>query len=157
MKGFEMRRKEKEISDKGAVEAIIAKSTVCRIGLCDEGVPYLVPVCFGYDGRSIYFHSALAGRKGDIIQRKGLVCFEMEADVALVPSDVACDWGVRYRSIIGYGRAELVRGAQGKREALKVIMKHYKSEAVEFPDERLGKTAVVRIDIESMSAKQNGY
>ncbi len=58
-----MRRKEKEIADKSEIESIIRKSLVCRLGIVDAGLPYIVPLCFGYDNGALFFHSAKEGRK----------------------------------------------------------------------------------------------
>ena len=56
-----MRRKEKEITDKTAMESIILKSSVCRLALSEENRPYIVPLCFGYEDDTLYFHSAREG------------------------------------------------------------------------------------------------
>ena len=61
-----MRKANREIIDKSAIRAIMEEALVCRIGLCDDGTPYVVPMNFGYDGVYIYLHSALAGRKLEI-------------------------------------------------------------------------------------------
>ena len=43
-----MRRKDKEILDKKEIESIIKKAGVCRLGLSDNNIPYIVPLNFGY-------------------------------------------------------------------------------------------------------------
>ena len=63
-----MRRKEKEISEESAIEAVIKKSIVCRLGMVDEGKPYIVPLCFGYKDRTIYVHGSLKGKRIDAIR-----------------------------------------------------------------------------------------
>jgi len=35
-----MRRKDKQINDIAAIEDILSRATVCRLGLCDGGRPY---------------------------------------------------------------------------------------------------------------------
>ena len=64
-----MRRSEKEITDKLAIEKIINASLVCRLALSDGNQPYIVPLCFGYQDRTLYFHSALEGKKIDILKK----------------------------------------------------------------------------------------
>ena len=61
-----MRRKEKEIKDKKEIEQIFKYSHVCRLGIFDGKMPYIVPMNFGYRDNILYFHSALEGRKVDI-------------------------------------------------------------------------------------------
>ena len=73
-----MWRKEKEITEKSAIEAVILQSIVCRLGLSDGNIPYIVPLCFGYQDRAIYVHGSSEGKKTDIIQRNPNVCFEFD-------------------------------------------------------------------------------
>ena len=53
-----MRRKDREITDRAEIEAILNEAMVCRIGLADGGEPYVVPLSFGYEDGSVYIHSA---------------------------------------------------------------------------------------------------
>ena len=62
-----MRRKEKEITDIKSIEEIINKAKVCRLALSLDDTPYVVPVCFGYNGETIYIHSAKEGQ--NILER----------------------------------------------------------------------------------------
>ena len=84
-----MRRKDKEIQDQELIGQIIAQAQVCRLGLCRDGKPYIVPVSFGYDGEFIYFHTALEGMKIDFMTTNNQVCFELEHDVKVIPHDTA--------------------------------------------------------------------
>ncbi len=152
-----MRRKEKEIREKAAIEDVIRGAQVCHLGLCDGQTPYVVPVCFGYADGTLYFHCAPEGRKLDLIRKNPLVCFQVEADVAFVRHEMACKWAVRYRSVIGTGRASLVSDFEQKRQALGLIMDHYDGDAREMSAESTDHAAIVRIDIEEMSGKQSGY
>ena len=58
-----MRRKDREITDRAEIEAILDEAMVCRIGLADGGDPYVVPLCFGYEDGSVYIHSARRKRR----------------------------------------------------------------------------------------------
>ena len=63
-----MRKKNKEITDIDEIEGIIKKATCCRIGLVDGDEPYIVPLNFGYENSTLYFHGASEGRKIDLIK-----------------------------------------------------------------------------------------
>ena len=152
-----MRTKDREIAAVDEIEDVIKKATTCRIGLADNGEPYVVPICFGYERNALYFHSGLEGRKVEIIKRNSRVCFEMDADVEVVKDDKACDWTVNYRSVMGVGRAAILQSDHEKSHGLGLIMKHYGSADFNFPKSRLDKTLVVRIDIENMTSKKSGY
>ena len=152
-----MRRKEKEIDEFAENEAVLRSAQICRLGLCDKGIPYVVPLCYGYKNKTLYVHGAPKGRKLDIIRDNNNVCFEIETDLESVRHEEACQWSFKYRSVIGFGKASLVEGLDAKRDAFAIIMGHYSDGEYDFPDSNLNGTALVRIDIESMTGKRSGY
>ena len=152
-----MRRTEKEIKDESVLMAIIKQSMVCRVGLSDGYRPYVVPLCFGYEDGYLYFHAAHEGRKIEIIRRNNSVCFEFDANAEIVENQEVCDWGMRYKSVIGFGKAILVNAVEEKRRALEIIMKQYSDRSFLFSEQSVASTTVIRVEIESMTGKQSGY
>lgn len=150
-----MRRSEKEITDRAEIDAVIQRSKVLRLGLSDYGQPYVVPLCFGYDGRSLYFHCAREGRKLEILRRNNRVCVEFDIVDGLVESDQACNWSMKFQSVIGFGTAQVVEDLPEKRDALALLMTQYSGRSFAFPDDALKGTVIVRIDILSMTGKQS--
>jgi nitroimidazol reductase NimA-like FMN-containing flavoprotein (pyridoxamine 5'-phosphate oxidase superfamily) len=150
-----MRRHEQAITDPAEIEHIIGEALVCRLAMIDRGRPYIVPLCFGYENRRLYFHTALEGRKMEILRNSPDVCFEMEARTAVTRGKSACEWGMSYRCVIGDGRARLVEDDEAKRRALDCIMRHYGGEREDYADKVLKKTAVIQVDIEQMTAKRS--
>lgn len=151
-----MRRADKQISDRDEIDGIIRQSKVCRLALVDGGRPYLVPLCFGYDGSALYFHSAPAGKKIDLLKKNRNVCFEFDADAEAVPAGASCGWTMRYRSVIGSGIAGFVEDPVEKRTALAAIMRQYGGEEPEYSDETLRKTAVIKVEIRDITGKKSG-
>ena len=97
-----MRRKDKEITDRQAIDTIIRGSEVCHLALALDNEPYLVPMSFGYDGQAIYLHSAQEGRKIGFFEGNNQVCFEFEhVGKLLRPEGEVCGWTVPYLSVIG--------------------------------------------------------
>jgi nitroimidazol reductase NimA-like FMN-containing flavoprotein (pyridoxamine 5'-phosphate oxidase superfamily) len=152
-----MRRKDQEITDISLIEDIIGRSMVCRLGLCEDGRPYLVPLCFGYRYRVLYFHTAKEGKKLDILRRNQRVCFEFDIDHEIVRGEDACSWGMKYRSVVGFGKAVFVDEPVSKREALDVIMQHYAGSSFEYPEALVEITEILKVEIESMTGKISGY
>lgn len=153
-----MRRKEQEITDRDIIDAIMARAPVCRIGLCDQGVPYVVPVTFGYRHNRLYFHSSAEGRKMEILRANPNVCFQVDVDVKIVPADTACNWTVHYYSAIGDGTASIVEDLEEKIQGLNLIMEHYSGESHhDYPEALVHKAALVRIDISTVTGKKSGY
>jgi len=152
-----MRRHDKEITDRAQIDDIILRSQVCRIGLCDDGIPYIVPMCFGYDGNTIYLHCAQEGRKINCLEKNHAVCFEFDIDQEVKKADNPCSFSMRYRSVIGYGDASFVTDKEMKHKALGIIMKQYDRGSFIFSDESLEKILVIGIDIAEITGKKSGY
>jgi nitroimidazol reductase NimA-like FMN-containing flavoprotein (pyridoxamine 5'-phosphate oxidase superfamily) len=150
-----MRRKDREITEESHLEAILRSAAVCRLALTDGAQPYLVPMSFGFADGALYLHSAPAGRKIDLLRRNDRVCFEVEADVALVMGELACGWSFNYRSVIGFGRACFVDDAAERRRGLDAIMRQYGSVGPQdYAEQILARTLVIRIDIERLTGKE---
>jgi nitroimidazol reductase NimA-like FMN-containing flavoprotein (pyridoxamine 5'-phosphate oxidase superfamily) len=144
-------------TDRDVIESIIRRATICRIAMCDAGQPYVVPVSFGYADGALYFHSSAEGRKVDVLRKNNAVCVEFDVDQEITQAQSACQWGIKYRSVIGFGRAFFVETEGEKRRALDAIMAHYGGDSQDYPQATLKKTTVVRIEIQSATAKVSGY
>jgi hypothetical protein len=151
-----MRLSEREITDQTAIEAIIRTSLVCRLGLSDENRPYIVPLCFGYQDRTLYFHGAKEGKKIDLLRKNPYVCFEFDLNSGVKEAENACKWGMSYQSVIGSGKAILVDQSEEKKEALGIIMRQYSDREFGFPDHLVEKTAIIKVEIEEMTGKESG-
>lgn len=151
-----MRRADKEIKDRGEIEEVLRRGRVCHLALVDNGLPYAVPVNYGYADGCLYVHSAREGRKIDVLRRNNIVSFNVYLDDGLVQSEVACSWGMRYRSVIGTGTAALVDSREEKERALRVIMGHYAGPVSAFDKARLDSVLIIIIQVDSLSGKQSG-
>jgi hypothetical protein len=135
------------------MERIIGEARFCRIAMCDNGRPYIVPLCFGYRDRTVFFHCAREGRKLEVLRKNSAVCVEFEAGVEVVENSIACKWKLRYRCVIAYGSAGIVEGAENKRRAMDVIMRTYTPGAFTYSDEDLAGIVVCQVPLESMTCK----
>jgi nitroimidazol reductase NimA-like FMN-containing flavoprotein (pyridoxamine 5'-phosphate oxidase superfamily) len=152
---LELRRKEKEIIDKSEIESIIGNSLVCRLGLADDGTPYIVPLCFGYKDNCLYFHSAKEGRKVEILKQNNQVCFEFDITPEVKTGKTACAWGMKYQSVIGFGKALFIEDPEERRKALDVIMRQYADGVFEYSAKSFEKALVIKVEIESMTGKKS--
>jgi nitroimidazol reductase NimA-like FMN-containing flavoprotein (pyridoxamine 5'-phosphate oxidase superfamily) len=154
-----MRRPKKEIKEMDVVVGLLTTCQVGRLGtMGGDGYPMIKPLNFVYSGNAIYFHSALEGEKMEDIRRDGHVCFEIDLSLAYAKSaEGPCGTDYLYRSVIIRGRASPVETAAEKREALKLLMMKYEpgSTVGEFPEDKIAITGVVRIDIETMTGKED--
>ena len=152
-----MRRKEREITDIEEIEQVIKKAKVCRLGLVDNDGAYIVPVCFGYERNAFYFHSAPEGRKVELIKKSNKICFEIDTDVEIVNAEKPCGWTTKYRSVVGTGRAYILKRDEEKAHGLSLIMKQYSKDEANLDFEKLDSVLIIKIDIESMTGKKSGY
>ena len=151
-----MKRADKEIRERREIEAVIEEARVCRLGLSDGGEPYVVPLCFGRDGDTIYFHGDSAGRKLDVIRRNDRVCVEFDVVDGVREGPRACAWSVAYRSVIAFGRARVVLDPAEKRRALGALMAQYSKAEYAFPEESVLRTTIVAVRVERMTGKRSG-
>jgi len=149
-----MRRSDKEIKDRGSIDAIIRSCKVCRLALSDGCQPYVVPLCFGYDSSHVYFHGAPEGRKIELIRRNPRVCVEFEIVDGIVEGEQACHWGMKYRSVIGFGTAEIIEDPDSKKAALAWMMRQYCERNDPLPEEAVRNTCVIRVRIEQITGKR---
>ncbi len=153
-----MLRGEKKIQDGNLIKTILTKALICRIGLADENHPYVVPMCFVHAGDAIYLHAAPEGRKIEILKQNAAVCFEVESDVAIVPADSPCGWGMQYRSVVGFGKATFVDNPEEKIAAFDLLMEKYSGRGGwTYPDKAVRRTTIIRIGIEQITGKQSGF
>jgi uncharacterized protein len=152
-----MRRKEKEITDKSAIESIILRSSVCRLALSEDNHPYIIPLCFGYEDNTLYFHSAPQGKKLDILRANNTVCFEFDIDHRVVEARDACSWSMRYRSVIGFGKASIVDEPQERAKAITTIIHHYTGKPLPYSETTLKGMVIIKVEIEGITGKESGY
>jgi len=143
--------------DREEIESIIKKADFCRLGLSDNNNPYIVPLNFGYRDRCLYFHTAKVGKKIDMIKTNNRVCFELDIDHEVVRAENPCDWNMKYRSVIGYGRAFLLEDIDEKRRALDIIVEHYSGRLNEYDEKLVNRLAIIKLQVESMTGKKSGY
>ncbi len=150
-----MRKQEREIRDDQEIRKILEMGLVCRLGLYDGQYPYVVPMNYGYRDNRIYFHCAREGRKVDILKINDRVCIEVDVDSRVVKGEQPCRWTMKYRSVIGFGRARIVHNEAEKRAALDVIMAHYGGSGSEYDEKSLQRTSLIEVVLESITGKQS--
>ena len=153
-----MRRSKQQISSQTEINDIISKSMTARLGLNRDGAPYIIPMNFGYNDNTFYFHSADSGLKLELLRNDPRVCIEIDESSALVKDDEEkpCSWGVKYRSVIVTGKAEILTNHEEKSAGLEIILSHFVGNAIPpMTDERIKATTVFRVPVDTLSAKKS--
>jgi len=154
-----MRRAKKEIHDMAIIDNLLNTCPVGRLGtIGKDGYPRIKPLNFVYLNGKIYFHSAREGEKIDDIIRDSRVVFEIDEPIGYVKSDTnPCSAKYLYRSVMIKGRAAIVNDDEERLLALRSLLEKYQPEGGygEFLPEKLKITAVVCIDIEEITGKED--
>lgn len=150
-----MRRKDKEMTDRNEILKTLKSAEICRIGLSRDNVPYVVPMYFASDGEYLYLHSASEGMKLDIMKENPQVCFEVETGVKLISAENACDWEADFKTVIGWGTAEILTDPNERIDGLKKIILKYAGENQPMKEQSVPKTAVIRIKIGEITGKHS--
>ncbi|MDD2573745.1 MAG: pyridoxamine 5'-phosphate oxidase family protein [Bacillota bacterium] len=151
-----MRRRDKEIIDRALIDIILEAAVVCRIALCEDDRPYIVPMNFAYWDGYLFLHSAGEGKKIDILKKNQNLCFEVDTECEPVPADKPCDWSMKYYSVIGFGRAVLVEGIEEKKKGLDVIVEKYSGKPyTHYTEEMLDRLVVIKVEIENITGKMS--
>ena len=157
--GLPMQHRMKEFTmDDGAVKALLKKAQYGHIStIGKDGYPYTVAVHFVYLNDKIYFHGLPRGQKLDNISNCPKVCFNVDKlkKVMLEGIESPCTADAEYESVVIIGEAKILDEAELKIKILKEIVKKYisKSPDMPIPEKMIKGTAVVEVDIKSITGK----
>lgn len=142
--------------DPAGVEAVLGRNSVLSLGLVDGDVPYVLEMNYGYRLGALYLHCGPAGRKVEILRRNPRVAFFVATDRQLVPATAPCSWTARFRSVMGTGTATILTDRDAVRAGYDILMEHHGAVPGNYREAALGKSVILRIDIESATLRAHG-
>lgn len=154
-----MRRKDREVTAIEEIIKIIEDCKTCHLAMVDDGMPYVIPLSFGYEitdeALTLYFHSAKEGRKLDILHKNNKVCFEMciEGEPILAGKS-PCNSGYYYASVHGFGHVEFVTDITEKCKALSLLMKHQAGISMTYQEEQSRTVCIFKVISKDYSGKR---
>lgn len=92
------------------IETLLKDQLIGRIGCHSEGITYIVPINYVYDGINIYCHSA-EGMKINIMRENPQVCFEVDNI-----KDIT-----NWQSVIAWGKFEEITDITEKQNVLQKL------------------------------------
>lgn len=93
------------------VEDVLKSQIIGRIGCHGDGISYVVPVTYVYDGTYIYAHSA-KGMKIDMMRKNAEICFEVD-----LMQNIA-----NWQSVIAWGKFEEIINSNEKQQAMQKLI-----------------------------------
>ncbi|MDR2803706.1 MAG: pyridoxamine 5'-phosphate oxidase family protein [Treponema sp.] len=158
-----MRRKDREIIDINEKIKIIDKNKVCRLALSENNQPYIVPLNYGYSFENniltLFFHSAIEGKKLQIIKKNNSACFEIDCDSGLIEGDEACKYSYAFKSVIGAGKIAVLETKDEKINGLNELMKHQtgRNETFKFDEKAVEHVTVYKLIVDEFTGKEKKY
>jgi uncharacterized protein len=154
-----MRRTDRELKTTEEIIDVLNSGKIIQIAFIDNNEPYIVTLNYGcvFENENIrlYFHSAPEGRKIDCIKNSPNVCFSISICDPFIAGEKACNYGMKYRSVIGYGRMRIVESNEERLNGLNVLMKQYTvKDTWNYDDEIIKKTMVSCLDVEKITGKR---
>ena len=153
-----MTKRERQVTDPEQIQKILEGGKVLHLGLCVDNEPYVVPMNYGYikeDGKLVvYLHSAVRGKKLDMIRENPKVFFEVCCDIQPFEGVKPCQYGMVYSSVMGRGTARIVEDVEEKKKAMSVLMKTQTGKDFSFEDRLVSIVSVIRIDVLEYTAKK---
>ena len=152
-----MTKRERQVTDEKQIMDILDAGKVMHLGLAVDNEPYVVPMNYGYtheNGKLVmYLHSAVRGKKLDMIRANPKVFFAIDCDRAPFEGKLPCQYGMVYSSVMGKGIARIVEDVEEKKQAMSVLMKTQTGKDFTFDERLVSIVAVIRIDVEEYTAK----
>ena len=145
------------------IRAFIKEAKVGHVATSFNDQPFLTPTTFWYDeeNHQVIFHSNVAGRIRSNIESNPKVSMEASELGKLLPSNVALEFSLQFRSVVIFGTARIISDPVEARKMLYGLISKYfpkmtaGREYREITDKELRATSIYAIKIEAWSGKEN--
>ena len=150
------REPQRGVYDRATIEAILDEALLCHLGFEVDGQPYVIPTLHARLGDRLYVHGSAASRMLRHAATGVPVCATVTLFDGLVLARSVFNHSVNYRSVVVFGTATLVDGAE-KREALRALTEQLApgrwDEARQPTDTELKATWILSLPLDETSAK----
>lgn len=145
------------------IRAFLREAKIGHVATSVDGQPFVNPTTFWFDeaNHQIIFHSNAAGRVRSNVEINPKVSLEASELGKFLPSNVALEFSLQFRSVVVFGTARLVNDpAEARRLLYGLIGKYFPAmtagkEYREITDKELRATSIYAIRIEGWSGKEN--
>ena len=145
------------------IRDFLRAAKIGHIATALDGQPFINPTMFWLDeeNHQIVFHSNVAGRVRSNIEINPKVSLEASELGRFLPSNVALEFSLQFRSVVVYGTARMVtHPVEARRLLYGLIGKYFPKmtagkEYREITDKELRATSIYAVRIDSWSGKEN--
>ena len=149
-----MRRLRQQLTEDESREVLqrCKSGVLCLSG--DEGYPYGVPMSYVLSGNNIYFHSAMQGHKVDAVRRNDKASFTVVDTDEVKPAELT-DY---FRSVICFGRVQMVEEESEKLSALRKLGERYSPDYRDKAEKEISQAfphvLILRLSIDHITGKE---
>lgn len=147
------------VEERAQIEEIITKNKVCYVGMIGtNGLPYVLPMNFGYANDIIYLHSAQEGSSVRALESNPNVCITFCTDPQLTyqNEEVACSYRMKCASVICRGKVVFEEDFEEKVKILNILMKQYTDRPFTYSVPAVNNVRIWKVEIEDISTKVFG-
>jgi nitroimidazol reductase NimA-like FMN-containing flavoprotein (pyridoxamine 5'-phosphate oxidase superfamily) len=143
--------------DRNVVFEILEEAFICHVGFIVDGKPVVIPTSYCRVGDDLYIHGSAASRMLRSLEEGIDVCVTVTLIDGLVLARSAFHHSINYRSVVIFGKAQVVNDPDEKTRVLHAFTEHVvpgRWEDVRPPDENeLRATLVLKLPLAEVSAK----
>jgi uncharacterized protein len=110
--------------ERETVNQILDEGFVCHVGFIVDNRPVVIPTGYGRRGDQLYIHGSAASRMLKTLREGIDVCVSVTLVDALVLARSAFHHSMNYRSVVIFGRAQVLEDEDEKMEALRAFTDH---------------------------------
>lgn len=151
------RRPKRGSYNRETIYQILDEGFVCHIGFTVDDQPYVIPTGYARDGDDLLIHGSSASRMMRALAWEIDVCVTVTLIDGIVLARSAFHHSMNYRSVVIFGKAQLVKTDEEKFKALRLFTEHIvpgRWQEVRPPNaNELKATTVLRLPITEASAK----
>lgn len=143
--------------DRILVHQILDEALICHVGFVVDAQPFVIPTAYGRVGDYLYIHGSPASRMLRTLKADVEVCVTVTLLDGLVLARSAFHHSMNYRSVVIFGKAEVVEDVTEKWTALTAFTEHVVpgrwSEVRPPTAQELAGTLVLALPLNEASAK----
>ncbi len=145
------------VYDRATIDSIIDDALIGHVGFVTDGHPVVIPMVVVRDGDDLLVHGSTASRLIRHLAGGADVCVSIVHLDGIVVARSAFDHSMNYRSVVIFGRAEMVTAPAEKLEAMRIIVNHLipgRWDEARRPNEKeLRATTILRVPLNEASGK----
>lgn len=152
------RAAQRAIYDKDHVYTILDEGLVAHVGIVQDGLPVVIPMGYARMGNDLLLHGSISSRLMKAMKAGKDVCVTVTVLDGLVLARSPFHHSMNYRSVVAFGRPQVISDPKEKDAALEALVEHIipgrSADAVRLNNKsELTSTVIVSLSLDEASAK----